>query len=422
MPKGSLRLRALLFFGGFGLLLSALLTGGIYLFIHGSGQRHMRETLETETRYYLNQRRLDPQAPLPATAMLSGYQITPAADLPAPLQHLPAGYHHVDLNGTAYLGLVTERPGMKVAFLIDETAQSARERHFLRVLAMLMATLTSLITLVGLWLTRRVVAPIIDLAARIVASESGTTKPQTAYNLDQVSELGLIFERYLERIRSCAERERAFASDVSHELRNPLAVIRGAVEVLEEDAGLDVNQRQRIARIERASQDMAELTSALLRLSREESGQAEDKENCSIATVVRESVDKHRILNGALTVQIGLNIVDAPMLAVEKGLANVVVDNLLGNAMLHARSDRIQVSLERSRLVISDSGKGIDKAELDRIFQRHYRGAESSGSGIGLSLVKRICDLHGWDISIDSSPGRGTSVELFFGKRPVHQP
>ncbi len=302
-------------------------------------------------------------------------------------------------------------------FAIRQSPQPVQDEYLLYGLGLVVILLTWLITRAGLWLTRRVVAPVVDLAARIAANESAGQNPEPRPSLDDVGELTLIFERYLDRIRSCAERERAFASDVSHELRTPLAVIRGALEVLDDDEHLNDSQRKRIARIERASHDMTELTSALLSLSREENGLAVSPDNCSIASVVRESVEKHRSLNGALTVDIDLNIVDAPLVPVEKGLATVVVDNLIGNAMLHAQSSQIRVCLERNRLVISDSGKGIAKSDLDHIFKRHYRGPDSQGSGIGLSLVKRVCDLHGWEIAIDSTPGRGTSAQLIFGKK-----
>ncbi len=304
-----------------------------------------------------------------------------------------------------------------IYFAVGESARLARDEYFLYGLGAAVLLLTWLIARSGIWLARRAVAPVVDLAARIAASEPGQSAK--ALSLDDIGELAQVLERYLERIRGCAERERAFASDVSHELRTPLAVIRGAVEVLEDDAGLNESQRNRLARIDRASFDMTELTSALLRMSREENGLTPPPDNCSFASVVRESVEKYRSLDGAIAIDIDLNIVDAPLLPVEKGLATVVVDNLIGNAILHAQSSQVHVCLERSRLVISDSGKGIAKADMERIFQRHYRGPDSQGSGIGLSLVKRICDLHGWEIVIDSTPGLGTAAQLFFGKRPA---
>jgi signal transduction histidine kinase len=160
---------------------------------------------------------------------------------------------------------------------------------------------------------------------------------------------------------------------------------------------------------------MADLTSALLHLAREDRP-GNEAPCCAIAEVVRESVDKHRALIEDRPVEIKLTLDHDLMLPVEKILATVVVDNLVDNAIRHAESGQVCVCLEDRRLVVSDTGKGIAEADLDRIFNRHYKGDGSDGAGIGLSLVKRICDLRGWRIAIESRTGAGTTAVLFFTK------
>jgi len=403
-----------------GVLASLFFAAASYVILHRAGQQILLQTLQTETQDFLTRYRQDDQTPLPATASIKGYLSSSGRRTswaPAGLMQLHPGPHQIELNGIHFLALVTDQPGFRLAFTIDETPLLTREHRLLYSLGAAILLLGGLIGLAGYRLAGRAVAPVFDLAARIAAAETSSSTPAERHSLDDINDVALVFEHYLHRIQRCVERERAFASDVSHELRNPLAVIRGAVEVLEDDEALSTTQRNRIARIERASHDMTELTSALLRLSREENGHASNPDNCSMASIIRESVEKHRSLKGALNVNIDLNIVDAPLLPVEKGLATVVVDNLLGNALLHAQTSQILVCLERTRLIINDTGVGIEESELEQIFQRHHRGPNSQGSGIGLSLVKRICDLHGWDISIDSIPGQGTTAQLTFAKR-----
>ena len=72
------------------------------------------------------------------------------------------------------------------------------------------------------------------------------------------------------------------------------------------------------------------------------------------------------------------------------------------------------VSLSDDRLVVSDTGPGIDQQELGQVFDRYHKGPDSEGAGIGLSLVKRICDRHGWRIALTSRPGGGTTATLHF--------
>ena len=77
--------------------------------------------------------------------------------------------------------------------------------------------------------------------------------------------------------------------------------------------------------------------------------------------------------------------------------------------------------LQADRLVVEDTGTGIREEELSSIFQRYYRGEQSQGEGIGLSLVKRICDRYGWRISLYSKERQGTVIYLVFGDGKLTQ-
>lgn len=422
MRRHSFRFRVAFSFAWFGALVSLLLSAGVYFFAHDSSQRLMDETLWAEMQDYLTRLERNPGAPLPATLTLSGHVLDGngnGAAVPPALRHLAPGSHDIDIDGQPHRVLVAERNGKRYIFLFNEALQHQRERHFLYYLGAGAVTMTLLSALGGFWLARRVVAPVTELAAKVGAAEpdGASPAPPADSNLDEVGELALTFERYLTRINNCMERERAFTANVSHELRTPLAIIRGAVEVLEDDADLNSKQRQRIARIEQASHDMTDLTSALLHLAREESAQFTENGDCNLAEIVRESVEKNRTLAQDRPLEISLEVKEDVRLPVARILAIVLVDNLVGNACHHTGSGRVHVRLEPDRLVVSDTGAGIAETDLGLIFQRHYRGVASTGAGIGLSLVKRICDLHGWEIHIESTPGHGTTISLIFSSQ-----
>ena len=90
------------------------------------------------------------------------------------------------------------------------------------------------------------------------------------------------------------------------------------------------------------------------------------------------------------------------------------IANLVHNAIVHAAHGSVGVSLSDDRLVVSDTGPGIDQQELGQVIDRYHKGPDSEGAGIGLSLVKRICDRHGWRIALTSRPGGGTTATLHF--------
>ncbi|MEW5770911.1 MAG: HAMP domain-containing sensor histidine kinase [Pseudomonadota bacterium] len=419
MPRARtrLRLRVALNFAWFGALISIALAAWLHYSTHDLGLRLIDETLRAEMQDFEARRTRNPHSLPPSTLTLVGYVFPP--DAPADtdgLRALAPGRHEVLLRGTPYAVLVADHAGERFVLMFNLDLQRRREQQSLAYLAGGVAAMTLLSALLGFWLARRVLAPLTALAARVSGNDPDMPHApgQSGFQGDEIDELTASFDRYVSRLHAFVERERLFTADVSHELRTPLAVIQGALEVIEDDPGLTPMQRDRIARIARACHEMAELTRALLHLAREENDAGQDTPPCAMAEVVSEVVEKHRHLTQGRDVSIYLELIDAPSLPVERTLATVVVGNLVRNAIAHTDAGRVTLRLENERLVVSDTGRGIGAAELGKIFSRYYRGQDSSGSGIGLSLVKRICDLYGWRISMTSAPGEGTSAELRF--------
>jgi putative cofactor-binding repeat protein len=338
-------------------------------------------------------------------------------DIPAPVRGLPEGRHEIELDGVPYRVAVVERQGARFFLLFNETRQRARESQFLFYLIAGALAMTALSAAGGFWLAGRVIAPVTDLAQR-VRSADPDRPPQLADAdgpQDEIGDLAGVFEHYLGRLRAFIDRERAFTADVSHELRTPLAVIQGATEVLQEDARLDEGQRRRITRVERAAAEMTELIRALLLMAREEQADPVSEPECDAAAVLRECIERSRHLLRPRGTELEVDIRAQPRLAAEATLFAVVAGNLIRNAFAYTETGRVAIRLEEYGLVVSDTGIGIKADELGRVFQRYYKGSASRGSGIGLSLTKRICDRYGWTLAIESREGQGTSARLAFG-------
>jgi signal transduction histidine kinase len=100
-------------------------------------------------------------------------------------------------------------------------------------------------------------------------------------------------------------------------------------------------------------------------------------------------------------------------LTLNRQALDIVLTNLLRNAVMYTQRGHIRVSLGDGCLTVADSGIGIPAAQLPHIFGRFHRGnAHGEGFGIGLAIVKRICDQHGWHIEAESVPARGTTFRL----------
>ncbi|MDX9994964.1 MAG: HAMP domain-containing sensor histidine kinase [Rhodocyclaceae bacterium] len=414
--RHSLRFRVALAFAALGATLGLLFAVGIWFATHDVSQRLMDETLAAELADYMTRRARNPQSLPPATANLSGYLIRPgesAADLPADLAGLPPGRHEITIGSTAYRVAVADREGERFILLFNETRQQRRERRFLAWLIGGAILMTLLSALGGHWLAGLGIAPVTELA-NAVSRADPENPPRLARSAgpgDEIDELTQAFDRYLARLAAFIERERNFAADASHELRTPLAAIRGAAEVLADGSGLDEAQSARIGRILRATEEMGELIAALLLLSREEAAPVESP--CDAGRIARECIERYRGQAAKQDTHLTLEA-DEVLLPVPAAYFAIIVANLVHNAVAHTRNGTVTIRLDPRQLVVADTGSGIPAADLAHVFERHFRGNESTGAGIGLSLVRRICERLDWHVSLSSHPVAGTTVSVQF--------
>ena len=419
--RHSFRFRLALTFAFFGAMVSLLLSAGLSFTAHNLGEHLIDETLRAEIEDYISRRSRNPNSLPPATVSIRGYVFASGsgkAEAPAELHELLPGRYQLTLDAIPYSIAVVDKGDERFVMMFNEKRQRQREKLFLIYLAAGTLIMTLLSAWTGWWLAGRVVAPIDELGRRvnIAHPEDDLIDVTSGFEPDEIGKLAQVFDAYLKRMRAFIERERAFTSDVSHELRTPLAIVLGVVELMEEDEQLQDKQQDRVARIGRATRGMIEMTSALLLMGREASADEPVIQRCDVCDIVNHVVEMHRHLLGEKT-SVQLVCQSQPHLEAERTLFAIVVANLVRNAFSYTPSGAVTITVEDHSLTVADTGKGIHSAEVGKVFQRHFKGSDSTGSGIGLSLVKRICDRYGWEILIQSTEGFGTSVRLIFGKK-----
>ena len=302
-------------------------------------------------------------------------------------------------------------------FLAYDMQESVRRSEkFERALYIVVPVFTLFSLLLGWWSASRVMAPVSELARRLRRSGNSSDPEALAPHFagDEVGELAKALDDYSDRLTDVVQRDREFNADVSHELRTPLAVIRGAAELLLAKSDLDDKTRTRLQRIQRAEQQCTDLISALLLLSRNERAVGE----CDVAKVARQLLDSHRAQLGGKPLDLRLEgehrlVVDAPESAV-----SVALGNLIGNAVKYTQSGEVIVRMHGNAVDVIDSGPGLSAEDAAKLFERGYRGTHagySQGGGIGLSIVRRLCALYGWDVQVRPGEQRGVVATLTFG-------
>ncbi|WP_133500829.1 sensor histidine kinase [Cognatilysobacter terrigena] len=301
-------------------------------------------------------------------------------------------------------------------FLAMDLTESERGKgRFNQLLIGVILFFTLLSFLLGWWSASRVMSPVLELAKRLKRSRSGLTEPlANDFADDEVGQLAAALDEYSARLTHVVQRDREFNADVSHELRTPLAVIRGAIELLLARQDFDEKTRNRLLRIQRSEQQCTDLIGALLLLSRNERGSG----STDVAKVSEQLIEAHRAQLGGKPVTLRVEgqrglIVDAPESAV-----TVALNNLIGNAVKYTASGEVVVRLQPLAVDVIDSGPGLSPEDAARLFERGYRGTHaghSQGGGIGLSIVRRLCELYGWDVQVKPGAERGVVATLTFG-------
>lgn len=269
--------------------------------------------------------------------------------------------------------------------------------------------------LIGWWSASRVMSPVTELAQRL--RRSGAISPPEAlaphFPEDEVGELAKALDDYAARLTEVVQRDREFNADVSHELRTPLAVIRGAVELLLARPDLDERTRTRLSRIQRAEQQCTDLISALLLLSRNERAVGQ----CDVVKVAQQQLDSHRAQLAGKPVALRLEGAASLPLDVPESVLAVALGNLIGNAVKYTPSGEVVVRVLADAVAVIDTGPGLSEEDAAKLFTRGYRGTHaghSQGGGIGLSIVRRLCELYGWRVQVRPGAERGVVATLTF--------
>ena len=284
----------------------------------------------------------------------------------------------------------------------------------------------------GAILARRAIDPVdqVTATARQITAQS-LNERITLINADEeLQRLADAFNQMVTRLEDAFNQIRQFTADASHELRTPLAVLTGETQLaltgnLNRDESLQVFKSS-LEEIER----MSKIVDDLLVLSRFDSKDSVlDIQKLDLSDLVIETCEQMRKPADARHLNLVIEKVETLEVMGDDFRLRQVIRNLLDNAIKYTpEGGQIKVSLEtngsqNSYITIIDTGIGIPSEDLTRIFDRFYRvdkarSRTQGGSGLGLSIVKRVIEAHNGKIEIESQLGVGTKVSIHLPKSP----
>ncbi len=279
--------------------------------------------------------------------------------------------------------------------------------------------------LLGNYIINKNFYPIDDLLEQISFIRGHDTSKRIKLQEDknEISQIAGEINKLLERLDNAFIKINQFNADVSHELKTPLTIIRGELEVL-------LRKERSIEEYEQSVNEVLEeiikievLINNLLFLSKIDNENI-DFEQIYLDELLLETVKECRKIAESRSCKLNLKVDTDAIIEGNETLMKIAVKNIMENAIFYSsENSEVNISLFKegaiTKLKVRDFGIGMDDQQLSRIFDKFYKNDKSrsqypNGSGLGMAIVKNILDMHGVQIDIQSQKGEGTSVTLSF--------
>ncbi|MBJ7262973.1 MAG: HAMP domain-containing histidine kinase [Burkholderiaceae bacterium] len=333
--------------------------------------------------------------------------------LPAVFQGLPLPFSdELELNGTTFLITTGQVQGGTFYLAKDITAFENREAEFHAFLIALGIVVVSIGVLLARITGKRLVAPIQRLTAQI----RDTAPAARMRRVEDVKDVELnaivrSFNLFLGELETYVKREQSLMGLASHELRTPIAVIAGALDVIEQRGGMQGSDKGPLLRMRRAVDEMAANIDVILKLTRRKSV-IERRESIDFAAMLAEvEEDLARHLSDVAG-RVSIAVEASPVVYEDPALVKMLLRNVIQNAVQHTPG-RIFVSLTASAIEIQDEGAGLPQAYLTYLNDpRADVGDVSSLSGLGLFIVTLICERLAWALQAVPSAEGGTIIRI----------
>lgn len=349
------------------------------------------------------------------------------------LQSQPEGYGDAQIGGKRWRTFSRWDEGRHYLVQVGERYE-LREELAERVAGHLLHPLYFALPALALLIWLAVGAGLAPLAG--VAREVARRAPDNLAPLDagraprEISPLIGALNALFERLRASLEQERRFTADAAHELRTPLAAVKTQAQVAM-GARDDAERDRALANVVTGTDRASRLVEQLLTLARLDPQTAlPSAQTVELRALAQQGVAELAPAAAAKGVEMSLAPGEAAPVAGDALLIAVMLRNLLDNAVRYTPpGGAVEVSVKPAAggvsLAVVDTGPGIPAAERDRVFERFHRilGTGEAGSGLGLSIVRRIADLHRAGVCLGAGPGgRGLRVEVAFPSPSGYSP
>lgn len=324
-----------------------------------------------------------------------------------------------------FLVFYNKKNGYDIYVGIDDDIVSEYILDLILIIVILNTIIFVLLLIIGYILINKTIKPLKAVLNQLKTLRNGKNLSKRLDYIDtndEFEELITSLNEMMDNIENSVENIKQFSSDASHELRTPLTVIQGEVELCK---NLNMSKEELVTSIKKIDieqKKLQEIIKDFLLLARL------DKEvlksiQCSLDKVVFEAIERNIEKVEEKHLELILDIDDGIYIEFDEKYLFIVINNLLTNAIKYTQSGYIKLIAKSENesvyFKIQDSGIGISKSDLDKLFNRFFRVDKTrsnfeNGIGLGLSIVKKICDNYNTKIELKSELNKGSEFKLIF--------
>lgn len=349
------------------------------------------------------------------------------------LVHNTNAYVTHRLAGSAFkVRVIYTRIGNAVILQMGSSLEE--EQRLLQALKRIfMVTLSGMLVLAimgGWFMSHRALSGVamVTRTAQQISEEDLITRVPVRHRHNEIDRLAITFNQMLDRIQALVAGIRQMNDNIAHDLRSPIARIRGLAEVtLTSDSGQDEYRQQAASTVEECDR-LLDMINTMLTISQTEAGVSPfERAPVDLIAIVREACDLFGPLAEEKSVELDMRIDGQAWLAGDQRMLQRMVANMIDNAIKYTPAGgRIAVELtpesaKQVRLTVQDTGIGISAEDQPRIFERFFRSDQArtqGGAGLGLSLAQAIARVHGGRIEVQSALNQGSTFAITLPATP----
>lgn len=315
--------------------------------------------------------------------------------------------------------------GVWVRGLMEVPEDELIIKNLILVVAVAMPAFILFATIGGYWIAKKAFKPLEDIistADSINEASDLSARIDVPSGSNEFTRLAKTFDQMFTRLEQSFEAEKQFTSDASHELRTPISVIKGACEYALKYDETPEERQETLSMIHRQAVKMSGLVAQLLSMTRLEQGtEKANFEKINLTELTKAICTEQAYADRNVYFE-AKNEISA---FVDTTLITRLIQNLIDNAVKYGKTDgHVWVTLTENeheiQLSVKDDGIGIPKEEQGKIWQRFYQVDASrtgdNGTGLGLSMVQKIAEIHGGYMSLESEPLKGSNFVLHLPK------